>query len=705
MSAHTGLQGLQGGQKKPTKSSGITSRVRNAKKPRVRPPRGFRDTALFPGTTLPSYTGPYHVGTMEIEVPAREPRAFTDITRHDRHVLTLETVLMTIYYPASPPSHKNRVSRELWLGRPRLGMAHGYGKFAAVGYLGMPVFIPTLFTKLPAWRNAPLSTEVPTKQQASDSDREAQPKSERLTRPDEPPKFALIMFSHGLGGTRTMYSGLCGELASYGFVVCAIEHRDGSGPRSYVNYEPGKQPADTNSKHEDFGPKKRRNGYDQVDYVFPKDNHWDTSPSNEKGVDRKLRDGQIDLRMAEVEEAYEVLRLICNGQGEKVAEKNLRKKGFKAASSEGLDGVNWASWKDCFYLEDVTALGHSFGAATVVEMLRHNDRLNWFSQGIVLDIWSAGTRPPSAEDTAHRVRAPIIAINSEAFTYWPTNFDFVKLITSEANPSPTWLMTIRGTVHVSPSDFAILYPKICSILLKTTANPRRALDLHINASLEFLRLISPAKTSAVSHAFPDEKLLMEDVSLLDQIPEIQKHMPAEKYTAAKLKIRHEWVHRMSSKLGKRLFKDQLITQGSGPADEVWLHTKPREDDLEEFLTKKTGRSKEGARKEVIREKGGMSEEQEDEHIKSGVKGQGNESEEQWNDDTEPSQDEEKSRQPSSESETTKVNDVPDEKRHASSRDGVRKIDGFGPEDKAKLASKYVSEDQQYYSRAGVADQG
>ena len=59
---------------------------------------------------------------------------------------------------------------------------------------------------------------------------------------DDMPTFPLIMFSHGLGGTATMYSSVCGEFASYGFVVCAVEHRDGSGPRTYVNH-PASGPA------------------------------------------------------------------------------------------------------------------------------------------------------------------------------------------------------------------------------------------------------------------------------------------------------------------------------------------------------------------------------------------------------------------------------------------------------------------------------
>ncbi|MPC96663.1 Platelet-activating factor acetylhydrolase 2 [Portunus trituberculatus] len=45
-------------------------------------------------------------------------------------------------------------------------------------------------------------------------------------------KWPVVVFSHGLSANRSIYSTVCSELASHGFVVAAVEHREEDWPRA-----------------------------------------------------------------------------------------------------------------------------------------------------------------------------------------------------------------------------------------------------------------------------------------------------------------------------------------------------------------------------------------------------------------------------------------------------------------------------------------
>ncbi|KAI9691363.1 MAG: hypothetical protein M1820_009700 [Bogoriella megaspora] len=599
--------------------------------PKSRPPRSFRDKLGFLNSTLPNYSGPYSVGIMDIEVPAENPRTFSNITRKKRHLFQLETVLMTIFYPCAlgsgsgrdPGGHKTW-SRETWLPRPRKKTAQGYGKFAGVpDWASLPfVFGSTMFTKIPAFRNARLADHWPPDGTYDTEGKRAKNKAGRPpfgTKESELPKFPVILFSHGLGGTRTCYSSLCGEFASHGFVVCAVEHRDGSGARTIINHHPsgkGSRQEREDKGGLDHSTEDKRKDYDMMDYVWPQSNPYDTSPQNEKGVDRDLRNAQLSLRIAELEEAYFVLKNIHSGEGKShVEDVNLRKKGYAGSSSRGLDGVDWRSWKDRFHLEHVTMVGHSFGAATTVEVLRNSERFNFINQGIIYDIWGAGVKPP-ADDPSHRIHSPLLGINSEAFMYWAANFDTALSLVKEAasnEPEPppqhppvpigspptnsklSWLLTVRGTVHISQSDFSILYPRLCSFLLKATAEPKRALDLNVDASLEFLRYVLPPDLIWATRAVRAEaqaELIdgngaatgVLDTPVLEEGDIPGKRRPEDKFLAMRLKIRNEFGKRLLFPKPVRKVREEYKRKKGllGLNDEIWMHFKPTQQELERF---------------------------------------------------------------------------------------------------------------------------
>lgn len=429
----------------------------------------------------------------------------------------------------------------------------------------------TWYTKLPAYKNTALADHWPPWRTAPTDDTEADGQTGSPSdHGPSAPRFPLILFSHGLGGTRTAYSTVCGEFASHGFVVAAVEHRDGSGPRSVVNHpktDAGSRGHLEPTARIEQKVKDLKNNHDLVDFIFPRADKHDINPGHT--VDQELRNAQVDLRLAEIHEAYQIMQDISAGDGAKVAASNVRCKGAMGSSKAGLDGIDWSQWRGRLLLDGVTMIGHSFGATTTVEMLRQTDRHSYITQGIVYDIWGMSVRPVST-DSSRRIRVPVLGINSEAFMYWPENFAVAKSVVEEAlkHGQPAWLMTVRGTVHISQSDFCILYPHFASVLLKMTMNPIRAVDLNIDASLEFLARVMPGHISQhqpYMRALAEKKLL--DLEVLHDLP--TEHKPRKRWTAVRLRVHHEAIKRLTPGMRKKYWS-QIVKDGQ----EVWLHLTP-----------------------------------------------------------------------------------------------------------------------------------
>ncbi|KAK4128895.1 phospholipase A2 [Parathielavia appendiculata] len=561
--------------------------------------------------SLPAYTGPYQVGFLEIELPAADPRPFAPhIKRNNEFALKLDTVLFAVYYPADLEAKTGTAGRTRppWLPRPRPSTCRGYAKFLNIPHWPVTAYMAatTMFTKLPAYRNARISQRWPDEaghdtgrgsgsgsgsgsgtHQVSDAETLVEQEDEDEDVNDKP-RFPVVIFSHGLGGSRTLYSSICGELASYGLVVVAMEHRDGSGARTFVNKAGKSQDLESDDvdktatppKNEEKTPQRRQKDaeakpYYKIDYLFPKDNAQDTSPRNPNGVDKELRGAQIDMRLAEIEEAFRALDLINSGKGSEVRRDNLRKPGNVGSSSMGLEDIEWENWVGRLDLENITIMGHSFGGATAVQALR-SGKLPWITQGVLLDPWGPATPECTEQRSVHK---PVLSVGSEAFMHWAENYDCVKKVCDEARAAGTlsWMMTIRGSTHLSQTDFAILYPNWMSLLMKTIVNPERAISLTVHSALEFLKLTLPRAQTRFARAWADEQLL----SRANPVAKVESdYRPDDKWVAARLKIPNEFSMRLRGVLGWGRWSNGLVSHDV--RDEIWCHQSPDKDAVERY---------------------------------------------------------------------------------------------------------------------------
>ncbi|KAJ8397657.1 hypothetical protein AAFF_G00436560 [Aldrovandia affinis] len=268
-------------------------------------------------------------------------------------------------------------------------------------------------------------------------------------------KYPLIIFSHGLGAFRTLYSAICSEVASQGFIVAAVEHRDESASATFyfqeksVKEEQKQQAASKNSLP-------TQGNLEEV---------WMYYRALKPGESEfPLRNKQVKQRADECIRALDILTEINSG----IPVTNVLQSQF-----------DWTTLENSMDMCRMAIMGHSFGGATVIESLCKELK---FKCGIALDSWMF----PLDEEIFPRVRQPILFINSEKFQ-WAGNI--IRMRKLDSTTIPRKMITIRGTVHQSFPDFTFLTSHwIGKILkLKGELDPQVALDLCNKASLAFLQ--------------------------------------------------------------------------------------------------------------------------------------------------------------------------------------------------------------------------
>lgn len=413
----------------------------------------------FFSSRLPRYSGEFDVGVVDIEAPCQQRRFSDAVYRDSREpALQLDTVLFSLYYP-SVPGAASRAPHHPWISKPLSLTAEGYARFAKINnFITNNVFTFALWTlcggtKIPANVDVPLHGTAKTYHgnQAPYLDYDIEHPLDDYGLP----QFPVIIFSHGMASSRTSYTQYCGELASRGFIVAAIEHRDGSGPGTMIMDKDGSS---------------RPFYHVNADMLDPIPDTAD------------FKAMQLAFREAEVQETLRVLHRINSGEGAVVHRTNPR-----------AEGQDLAEFRGRLTMDRVVMAGHSFGATLALQTLKNAPSREWPFVGAVILDPGKHSGPLNEE-----INVPIVVVHSQSWSAKHTIFhgrphfsvvkDLVRKVVDEKKKF-AWFVTAKGTTHPSVTDAPLIEPMLLSWTTGSTVNARQGVLQYVKITRQFMHYL------------------------------------------------------------------------------------------------------------------------------------------------------------------------------------------------------------------------
>lgn len=333
--------------------------------------------------TLPRPSGSHTVGCTDVEFRSEG----------GRHILA------RLFYPADASTRYCAANRATWLPSPAYYPGYGY------------------YLRVPGWISGVLFRYMAGHVQLWAVD-DASPNRSALR--------GLVVFSHGVGGIRTTYSSICTELASHGFLVGAVEHRDGSAAMSV----------------DGFGR--------TIQYQPP-------TPNNEFN----FRSAQLKVRAEEIEA---LLALLASGK--RHAEGSI--KGNLAIVIQLIGSQR-----------PVALVGHSMGGASVFLAAAS---LPLVERVVGLDPWMY---PLPANLSPAPSTRPTLALCMETFE-WPDNDARIADYLSQQKLDS--FLTVERSDHADQSDVAAVMPWWVRVRMRTrgSIDPLLVLGITRQFVLEYL---------------------------------------------------------------------------------------------------------------------------------------------------------------------------------------------------------------------------
>ncbi|TWU73467.1 hypothetical protein ED733_005098 [Metarhizium rileyi] len=447
---------------------------------------------LSPVPAFPEYTGPYKVGTVDVEIP------ITDLNSPSPapiHAADISTVQFRVFYPAVPESNQKYIT---WLPNPQRHHVSAYTKFVGIGSTLADIlsFLPRHlhYTMIPAHENAEAS-EPPEK------------------------RWPTMIFSHGLGGGRNSYSYIAGSLASHGVVVFCPEHRDGSAVVSFTRLanQPGRF----------FSSTARR--------IVP----YTRIPHQVTPEVYEAREDQLRVRLWELGLIHDAILAIDRGRNftnmnlttptlkQFVGRLDVHEPGHIILGGHSFGAATVHQFLKCTYYADVPEIAHMENPLfTPAKNSNIRKQITEKNVTMLLDMWCLPLLGPNSRPLynvplptyADVPSAPggtaLLAVESESFHNWteqlhvkakllspdPTS----KIVTPQLFERPSGMKVsepnffyVVNSAHLSQSDFGILFPWLTKKIFDAE-QPERALRLNLRAQLQLLRAngIPVARTHA-----------------------------------------------------------------------------------------------------------------------------------------------------------------------------------------------------------------